>query len=61
MWSLTSPPLLRWTDFDRTLDTPNTLILLGKRVLVLPKAALTAEQTAQLTAFLTEQYGQGKK
>lgn len=53
--------LLRWTDFDRTLETPNTLILLGKRVLVLPKAALTAEQTAQLTAFLTEQYGQGKK
>ena len=53
--------LLRWSDFDRTLDTPNTLILLGKRVLVLPKAALTAEQTAQLTAFLTEQYGQGKK
>ncbi len=48
--------LLRWTDFDRTLETPGTLILLGKRVLVLPKAAFTPEQTAQLRAFLAAQY-----
>ena len=53
--------LLRWTDFDRMLETPNTLILLGKRVLVLPKAALTPEQTAQLTAFLLERYGPSRK
>lgn len=48
--------LLRWTNFDRTMETKNCLILLGERVLVLPKAAFDDEQMALLRAFLDEQF-----
>lgn len=48
--------LLRWTDFDRTMETKNCLILLGQRVLVLPKAAFDASQMSLLRAFLAEQF-----
>ncbi len=48
--------LLRWDDFDRMLTTDNTIILLGKKVLVLPKAALDEEQTTLLSSFLAERY-----
>ena len=48
--------LLRWTDFDRKMETKNTIILLGQRVLVLPKAAFDEQQMALLQSFLAEQF-----
>ena len=48
--------LLRWTDFDRKMETKRCIILLGARVLVLPKAAFDEKQMELLQNFLAEQF-----
>ena len=49
--------LLRWTDFDRKMETKNCLILLGGRVLVLPKAAFDEQQMHLLMQHIEALYG----
>ena len=48
--------LLRWTDFDRKMETENCLILLGKRVVVLPKAAFDEHQMYLLNQHIDSLY-----
>lgn len=48
--------LLRWTDFDRKMETENCLILLGKRVVVLPKAAFDEHQMHLLNQHIDSLY-----
>ena len=52
--------LLRWTDFDRRMETKNCLILLGARVLVLPKAAFDEKQMHLLMQHIESLYGTKK-
>lgn len=53
--------LLRWTDFDRKMETENCLILLGSRVVVLPKAAFDEQQMHLLRQHIDELYGSKEK
>ena len=53
--------LLRWTDFDRKMETENCIILLGARVVVLPKAAFDERQMHLFTQYVEELYGKKDK
>ena len=53
--------LLRWTDFDRMMETENTLILLGRRVVVFPKAAFNEQQMYLLRQHIDSLYGSKEK
>lgn len=48
--------LLRWTDFDRYMDLKDCYVLLGGRVLVLPKAAFEEQDEKLLRAHIEGLY-----